>query len=289
MNRKGIILAGGKGTRLYPITKSFPKCLLPIYDKPMIYYSVSTLMLAGIKDILIITTPEDSKRFMDLLGDGKELGIRVSYEIQPKPEGIAQALIIGEKFIDGHPSALMLGDNIFHGKDFYKKLKEANESNNNTIFCIEVPDPERFGICELDKNQRVISLEEKPIIPKSKLAVTGLYFYDSNAAEYAKKVKRSVRGELEITDLNIMYMKQNNLFAQALYEDFIWIDAGTVNSFLDAGNIVKKIQTQNQEKISCLEKIAFESGFISAKQVTMLAKKYPKGEYSEYIEKLVKQ
>ena len=283
MNRKGIILAGGSGTRLYPLTLATTKCMLPVYDKPMIYHSISTLMLSGIKDILIISTPEDKDIFPRLLGDGSQWGMNFSFEIQPKPEGIAQALTIGEKFLNNGPCALMLADNIFYGSGFTEKLTTANTSNNNTLFSYEVPDPERFGVCILDDDRKVISLEEKPKNPSSNLAVTGLYFYDSNASYIAKCIKPSGRGELEITDVNIEYMKLGNLYSEILGRGFTWMDAGTNQSFMDAGNFVYSIEKRNRKKIACPEEIAFKKGFISAGELEHLGEKLKKSDYGKYL------
>ena len=283
MNRKGIILAGGSGTRLYPLTLASTKCMLPVYDKPMIYYSISTLMLSGIKDILIISTPEDKNLFCRLLGDGSQWGMNFSFEIQPKPEGIAQALTIGEKFLNNNSCALMLADNIFYGSGFTEKLMNANRSNNNILFSYEVPDPERFGVCILDDERKVISLEEKPKNPSSNLAVTGLYFYDSNASYIAKGIKPSARGELEITDVNIEYMKLGNLYSKVLGGDFTWIDAGTNQSFMDAGSFVYSIEKRDGRKIACPEEIAFNKGLISAEELESLAQKLKKSDYGKYL------
>jgi len=283
MNRKGIILAGGSGTRLYPLTLATTKCMLPVYDKPMIYHSISTLMLSGIKDILIISTPEDKDIFPRLLGDGSQWGMNFSFEIQPKPEGIAQALTIGEKFLNDNPCALMLADNIFYGSGFTEKLTNANTSNNNTLFSYEVPDPERFGVCILDDERKVISLEEKPKNPSSNLAVTGLYFYDANASYIAKGIKPSGRGELEITDVNIEYMKLGNLYSEILGRGFTWMDAGTNQSFMDASNFVYSIEKRNRKKIACPEEIAFKKGFISAEELESLGEKLKKSDYGKYL------
>lgn len=283
MNRKGIILAGGSGTRLYPLTLATTKCMLPVYDKPMIYHSISTLMLSGIKDILIISTPEDKDNFHRLLGDGSQWGMNFSFEIQPKPEGIAQALTIGEKFLNDNPCALMLADNIFYGSGFTEKLTNANTSNNNTLFSYEVPDPERFGVCILDDERKVISLEEKPKNPSSNLAVTGLYFYDANASYIAKGIKPSGRGELEITDVNIEYMKLGNLYSEILGRGFTWMDAGTNQSFMDASNFVYSIEKRNRKKIACPEEIAFKKGFISAEELESLGEKLKKSDYGKYL------
>ena len=283
MNRKGIILAGGSGTRLYPLTLATTKCMLPVYDKPMIYHSISTLMLSGIKDILIISTPEDKDNFHRLLGDGSQWGMNFSFEIQPKPEGIAQALTIGEKFLNDNPCALMLADNIFYGSGFTEKLMNANTSNNNTLFSYEVPDPERFGVCILDDERKVISLEEKPKNPSSNLAVTGLYFYDANASYIAKGIKPSGRGELEITDVNIEYMKLGNLYSEILGRGFTWMDAGTNQSFMDASNFVYSIEKRNRKKIACPEEIAFKKGFISDEELECLGEKLKKSDYGKYL------
>ena len=283
MNRKGIILAGGSGTRLYPLTLATTKCMLPVYDKPMIYHSISTLMLSGIKDILIISTPEDRDIFHRLLGDGSQWGMNFSFEIQLKPEGIAQALIIGEKFLNDNPCTLMLADNIFYGSGFTEKLTNANTSNNNTLFSYEVPDPERFGVCILDDERKVISLEEKPKNPSSNLAVTGLYFYDANASYIAKGIKPSGRGELEITDVNIEYMKLGNLYSEILGRGFTWMDAGTNQSFMDASNFVYSIEKRNRKKIACPEEIAFKKGFISAEELEYLGEKLKKSDYGKYL------
>ena len=271
VDRKGIILAGGKGTRLYPLTKSTSKCILPVYDKPMIYYSLATLMMSGIRDILVISTPDDIKNYSNLIGDGENFGIDVSYEIQPSPDGIAQALIIAENFLTNHPSALMLADNIFYGDGLESKLVESSLRESSTVFSYEVHDPERFGICEIDGNNRVISLEEKPAKPKSNLAVTGLYFYDSDAPQIAKNIEPSDRGELEITDVNIEYMKSNNLYSEVLNDSYMWIDAGTQESFLMASNYVKSVEDKTCMKILCPEEIAFKKGFISSDDLSKIA------------------
>ena len=289
MNRKGIILAGGKGTRLYPTTKALPKCLLPVYDKPMIYYSVSTLMLAGIREILVITTPADKDRVNTLLGDGKKWGVNIVYEIQDQPRGIADALIIGKEFLDKKPCALMLGDNIFQGPELQSKLTHAYSSNKNTIFAYEVPDPERFGICELSDDDKVISIEEKPSMPKSNLCVTGLYFYDEHASEVASNIKPSPRGELEITDVNITYMKQENLYAEVLDQGYTWMDAGTVESFLEASLFVKSIEQQNGIKISCPEEIAYNNKWIDGDKVKTIAEDLSSSPYSDYLLNVVKK
>lgn len=287
MDRKGIILAGGKGTRLYPLTKSTSKCILPVYDKPMIYYSLATLLMSGIRDILVISTPEDVKNYSNLIGDGKNFGINVSYDIQPTPDGIAQALIIAENFLTNQPSALMLADNIFYGDGLESKLVESSMRDSSTVFSYEVHDPERFGICEIDGNNRVISLEEKPAKPKSNLAVTGLYFYDSDAPQIAKNIEPSDRGELEITDVNIEYMKSNNLYSEVLNDSYMWIDAGTQESFLMASNYVKSIEDKTGMKILCPEEIAFKKGYISSDDLNKIAEEYSNSEYGKYLKKLI--
>lgn len=287
VDRKGIILAGGKGTRLYPLTKSTSKCILPVYDKPMIYYSLATLMMSGIRDILVISTPDDIKNYSNLIGDGKNFGINVSYEIQPSPDGIAQALIIAENFLTNHPSALMLADNIFYGDGLESKLVESSMRDSSTVFSYEVHDPERFGICEIDGNNRVISLEEKPAKPKSNLAVTGLYFYDSDAPQIAKNIEPSDRGELEITDVNIEYMKSKNLYSEVLNDSYMWIDAGTQESFLLASNYVKSVEDKTGKKILCPEEIAFNKGFISSDDLSKTVEEYSNSEYGKYLKKLI--
>jgi glucose-1-phosphate thymidylyltransferase len=289
MNRKGIILAGGKGTRLYPTTKALPKCLLPIYDKPMIYYSVSTLMLAGIREILVITTPIDKERVKTLLGDGKQWGINIVYRIQDQPNGIADALIIAQEFLNNHPCALTLGDNIFYGSELQSKLTRACLSKNNTIFTYEVSDPERFGICELNNEGKVLSIEEKPSNPKSNLCVTGIYFYDEHAYEIASSILPSPRGELEITDVNLVYVKQENLFAEVLDQKYTWMDAGTVESFLEASLFVRSIQQESNIKISCPEEIAFNNKWINEDGVKMIAEDLSSSPYSDYLLKKIKK
>ena len=286
MTRKGIILAGGKGTRLYPLTLGVTKCLLPIYDKPLIYYSISALMLSNIKDILIITTPEDSMIYTLLLGDGREWGINISYNIQPKPEGIAQALVIGEKFIDNKSSALILADNIFHGKGLSEKLSEISKNNKNTVISYAVDDPSRFGVCETNENKMVISLEEKPIEPKSNQAVTGLYFYDNEVSEIAKTITPSKRGELEITDVNIEYMLAKKLYSEPLEKGYTWIDAGTIDSLIDACIFIRNIEKRDGNKVACPEEISYSKGWISSEMLDKLAEKY-NNDYGKYLKKLI--
>ena len=282
---KGIVLAGGAGTRLYPASLPISKILLPIYDKPMIYYPISILMLAGIKEILIITNPTDYENFVKLLGDGSQFGVRFEYKIQDVPRGIADAFLIGEEFINGDEVALILGDNIFHGHNFCTMLQNvAMRTDGATIFGYRVSDPERFGVVEFDKNNNVLSLEEKPRNPKSHYAVTGLYFYDKNVCEYAKMLKPSARGELEITDLNKIYLEKHKLKVEVLGRGFAWLDTGTHDSLLQASNFVQTMQNTKGEKISCLEEIAFEQGFLSAEILRKNLEMYRgKNAYYDYV------
>lgn len=284
MITKGIILAGGSGTRLYPLTKVISKQLMPIYDKPMIYYPLSTLMLAGIKDILVITTPRDSESFQTLLGDGSQWGINISYKVQPSPDGLAQAFIIGEEFINGEGCALILGDNIFYGHDLSKLVKKATQKDDGaTVFAYYVKDPERYGIVEFDKNRKAISLEEKPEKSKSNFAVTGLYFYDKNVVKYAKSIKPSARGELEITDLNKIYLEKGNLNVETLGRGYAWLDTGTHESLLQAASFVETVQDRQGLKIACPEEIAYNLGYINKEQLKELAKPLAKNEYGQYL------
>jgi glucose-1-phosphate thymidylyltransferase len=285
---KGIVLAGGSGTRLYPITKGVSKQLLPVYDKPMIYYPLSVLMLAGIQDILIITTPDDQAGFQRMLGDGSEFGINLQYAVQPSPDGLAQAFIIGEDFIGDDNVCLVLGDNIFWGQGFTPILKNAvNRQSGATVFGYQVKDPERFGVAEFDENKKVISLEEKPENPKSNFAVTGLYFYDNDVVEMAKQVKPSHRGELEITTLNQMYMQRGDLHVELLGRGFAWLDTGTHESLLEAAMFVETIEKRQGYKIACLEEIAWRNGWLSNEQVDQTAKVLSKNGYGQYLADLL--
>jgi glucose-1-phosphate thymidylyltransferase len=287
--RKGIILAGGSGTRLHPATLAISKQLLPVYDKPMIYYPLSTLMLAGIRDILIISTPQDTPRFEQLLGDGSQWGLNLQYAVQPSPDGLAQAFLIGEKFLDGAPSALVLGDNIFYGHDFPRLLLQAgSQASGAAVFGYHVQSPERYGVLGFDAQARVQSLEEKPAVPKSNYAVTGLYFYDNHVVELAKTLQPSPRGELEITDLNKLYLEKGQLNVQLMGRGYAWLDTGTHDSLLEAGQFIATLEQRQGLKVACPEEIAYRAGWIDAAQVEKLAQPLLKNGYGPYLMQVLK-
>ncbi|GIO12257.1 glucose-1-phosphate thymidylyltransferase [Cohnella xylanilytica] len=284
---KGIVLAGGSGTRLYPLTKAMSKQLLPVYDKPMIYYPISVLMLAGIREILIISTPEDISRFEQLLGDGSDIGLKFEYAVQPNPDGLAQAFIIGKSFIGDDNVALVLGDNIFYGQSFTKLLRSAaSKKTGATVFGYAVRDPQRFGVVEFDENNKVISIEEKPTYPKSNFAVTGLYFYDNRVVDIARNIKPSSRGELEITDINKVYLSYGELNVELLGRGFAWLDSGTHESLLESSQFIETIEKRQGMKVSCLEEIAFNMGYINSTQLLNLAEPMKKNEYGQYLIRL---
>jgi len=289
-NRKGIILAGGSGTRLYPVTQAVSKQLMPVYDKPMVYYPLTTLMLAGIRDILLISTPHDTSRFTELLGDGSQWGVNIQYCIQPSPDGLAQAFTLGKKFIGNDPSALVLGDNIFYGHELVTNLASADQrANGATVFAYHVTDPERYGVIDFDKNYKAISIEEKPLKPRSNYAVTGLYFYDDQVCDIAASIKPSARGELEITDVNRVYLEKDQLSVEIMGRGFAWLDTGTHDSLLDAAGFIATLQKRQGLMIACPEEIAYRQGWISAEAVEKVAMQLSKNSYGQYLGKILRE
>jgi len=288
VHRKGIILAGGSGSRLYPVTQAVSKQLMPVYDKPMVYYPLTTLMLAGIRDILLISTPHDTPRFTELLGDGSQWGLNIQYCVQPSPDGLAQAFTLGKHFVGNSPSALVLGDNIFYGHELVEQLNSANEANSGaTVFAYHVTDPERYGVVEFDKDYKALSIEEKPSKPRSNYAVTGLYFYDNQVCDIAASIKPSVRGELEITDINRAYLNQNTLRVEVMGRGYAWLDTGTHDSLLDAAGFIATLQKRQGLMVACPEEIAYRQGWISAEAVQKVADRLKKNSYGQYLNKIL--